>query len=274
MPFKDILFHAFEGEAGPAVRAAALGLAQKHSAQATGLGIVDDTPIPSYVLPYGPGNFQQSYLKDARAKTKSLRAEVEEAGRKSGVHVEWRYAEGDILAIINLHSHYTDLVVLGHGVPADAPIGAIPNLANHLILSIAKPILLVPWRGDFSSIGQNVLVAWSSTAESSRAVHDALPILTQAEEVHILTVGSGAEDHIPGAEISAHLARHGVKVVVDHAINGDHSTGETILNKAVDMNADMIVSGAWGHSRLQEMVMGGVTRHLLRNLHLPVLMSH
>ena len=274
MPFRDILFHAFEGEAGDTVQSAAIGLAKSQGAQVTGVSVVDNTPIPAYVVPYVPANLGDTYLEEARTVAKSLRSSVEDAGHQAGVHVEWRYVEGDIRGVINLHSRYTDVVVLGQGAGDDVPIGPALNLADDLILSSAKPILSVPWRGDFSNIGKNVLVAWNSSAQSSRAVHDALPILKAADSVRILTVSDDEGGHLPGAEITAHLTRHGVNAEADHVTESGGSTGETIINYCANMNADMIVCGGWGHSRLLETVMGGVTRHLLRHMQVPVLMSH
>jgi len=274
MPLRDILFHAFEGEAGDTVQATVLALAKRQGAQVTGISVVDNTPIPAYVMPYVPANLGDTYLDEARIVAKSLRESVEEAGRKAAVHVEWRYVEGDIRGVINLHSRYTDLIVLGQGAGEDVPIGPALNLADDLILSSAKPILSVPWKGDFSNIGKNVLVAWNSSAQSSRAVHDALPILTEADSVRVLTVGPDDGNHLPGAEITAHLTRHGVNAEAVHVEDTGSSTGETIINNAANMNADMIVCGGWGHSRLFETVMGGVTRHLLRNMQVPILMSH
>lgn len=274
MAYRDILFHAFEGEAGDTVQKTALALAGKMGAQVTGVSVVDNTPIPAYVVPYLPTNLDQNYLEEARATAKSLRSRVEDAGRAADIHVEWRYVEGDIRGVINLHSRYTDLVVLGQGAGEDVPLGPALNLADDLILSTAKPILSVPWHGDFTNIGTNVLVAWNGSPQSSRAVHDALPILTEAQSVKLIEVGPENIHHIPGAEITAHLTRHGVNVEADYVVEGSNSTGEAILGYASEMNADLIVCGGWGHSQIVETVMGGVTRHLLRNMPVPILMSH
>ncbi|TDI60479.1 MAG: universal stress protein [Alphaproteobacteria bacterium] len=274
MTYKDILFHAFEGEAGQNVQAAAIGLAKKQGAQVTGISVVDNTPIPSYVVPYVPANLGDTYLEEARRVAKSLLKQVEEAGRQNDVKVEWRYVEGDIRGVINLHSRYTDIVVLGQGAGDDVPIGPALNLADDLILSSSKPILSIPWQGDHANFGDTVVVAWNSSAQSSRAVQDALPILTNAAKVHVLTVGEENPSHLPGAEITAHLVRHGVNAEAAHLVRTSEAVGETILNYVAETGSDMIVCGGWGHSRLLETVMGGVTRHLLRHMTVPVLMSH
>ncbi len=274
MSYKDILFHAFSGDAGEAVQTAAFGLAKKQGAQITGISVVNNTPISAFAIPYMPTDLGDSYLDGARSVAKSLQADIEEAGRKAEIRIEWRYVEGDIRGIVNLHSRYTDLVILSQGAGEFIPDGPPLNLPEDLILSTAKPILSVPWHGDFSNIGQNVLVAWNASAQSSRAVHDALPILTRADNVRVLTIGPEDSHHIPGAEITAHLTRHGANAEAEHVVKEGSSTGDTILNYARNMNADLIVCGGWGHSRMLETVMGGVTKHLLRHIHVPVLMSH
>ncbi len=119
-----------------------------------------------------------------------------------------------------------------------------------------------------------MLVAWNGTREAARATHDALPFLTQADKVVVLGVSASGEDHIPGADLSTHLARHGVSVEIHNREANDVSVGDAILNAASDYGADLLVIGAYGHSRLRELVLGGVTRHLLRHMTIPVLMSH
>jgi nucleotide-binding universal stress UspA family protein len=119
------------------------------------------------------------------------------------------------------------------------------------------------------------VIAWKCTAEASRAVHDALPILVRAKSVTVMEVNppAGRAPHIAGTDIAAHLARHGVRVEVSPTTAAEIGVGDAILSRAADLGADMIVMGAYGHSRLREFVFGGVTLHLLRHMTVPVLMS-
>jgi nucleotide-binding universal stress UspA family protein len=136
----------------------------------------------------------------------------------------------------------------------------------------------VPHSGRFASVATRVLVGWNASREAARAVNDALPMLAGATTTCILAAnperGIGGHGEEPGADIALHLARHGLSVTVEHRVAPDVPDADLLLNHASDMSADLLVVGAYGHSRLREFVLGGVTRTLLRQMTVPVLMSH
>jgi nucleotide-binding universal stress UspA family protein len=137
-------------------------------------------------------------------------------------------------------------------------------------------VLLVPYAGRFPDAGKRVLVAWNASAEASRAIADALPLLARAESVNVIVFETGkAGDHgeEPGADAALYLARHGVKATVSRYGSPDIDIGSQILSRAADMTADLIVMGAYGHSRMRELVLGGATRTILESMTAPVLMS-
>jgi nucleotide-binding universal stress UspA family protein len=111
-----------------------------------------------------------------------------------------------------------------------------------------------------------------------RSVNDAMPLLTAAETVTVLTIEPREEprahDELSGADISLHLARHGVKAGIERTVSADLPVGEALLSRVADLCADLLVMGAYGHSRVRELLLGGATRSLLRSMTLPVLMSH
>jgi nucleotide-binding universal stress UspA family protein len=123
-----------------------------------------------------------------------------------------------------------------------------------------------------------VVIAWNSAREAARAVHDAMPLLIAAEAVTVLTIDprEGPQGHgeLPGADISLHLARHGVKAQVERTVSADLPVGEVLLSRLADLGADLLVMGAYGHSRMRELLLGGATRSLLQSMTVPVLMSH
>ncbi len=137
---------------------------------------------------------------------------------------------------------------------------------------------MVPYIGARQEMGRNVLVAWNGSREATRAVNDALPILERADKVTVLAVnpGKNGNDHgdIPSADIALHLARHGVKAEASQTVSDELEVGSIILSRISDLGADLVVMGAYGHSRMRELMMGGVTRDLLRHMTVPVLMSH
>ncbi|MBN8909554.1 MAG: universal stress protein, partial [Rhodospirillales bacterium] len=121
-------------------------------------------------------------------------------------------------------------------------------------------------------------VAWNASREAARAVNDALPLLEGAKLVTVVAInprqGIGGHGDVPAADIVLHLARHGVKAEAAHTVANDISDGEALLSYAADLGVDLIVAGAYGHSRAREMVFGGVTRTLLSEMTVPVFLSH
>ena len=274
MAIRNILFHALEGDGGKSIEDAAFALAQLHGASLTALSVVDNMPIPSHVAPYVPANLTESYVDESRAAAKKIEARIKSREDSTGVRTEWRYREGDVRAIFAQHAHYADIILVGQGTGDDVPIGPAANLPGDLVLTAGRPVLVVPWHGAPSVIGKRVVIGWNASKEATRALNDALPILEKAEAVKVLTVGEEDGRHLPGADIALHLARHGIKAEADHVNDSDGPAAATLTFEAKDFAADLLVCGAWGHSRVFETVLGGVTRDLLRDMQLPLLLSH
>jgi nucleotide-binding universal stress UspA family protein len=164
---------------------------------------------------------------------------------------------------------------LGQAEPE--PTATPSDLPETVALAIGRPVLVVPHIGA-KPPGKVVLLCWNASREAARAAADSLPFLKAAEKVIILAVdpatssaGHGAE---PGADVAAWLSRHGVKVTVQRDVAADSDVGGVILSRAADHDADLIVMGIYGHSRMREMVLGGVSRTLLRSMTVPVVMAH
>jgi nucleotide-binding universal stress UspA family protein len=139
------------------------------------------------------------------------------------------------------------------------------------------PVLIIPdgWKSE--TIGNNILVGWNASREARRAMADAMPFLSAAQSVTVLVVDPAkrADQHgqEPGADIGLYLARHGVHVDVEQATSNGSPIGEVILSRAVDRGMDLIVIGAYSHPRWAEIIFGGVTRTLLTQMPVPVLVS-
>ncbi len=274
MAIRNILFHAFEGQAGQATEDVAFALAEAHGATLTALSVVDNMPVPAYVVPYVPADLAENYMDESRAAAREIEARVKAREAATGIRTEWRYREGDIRAVFSQHAHYTDLVIVPQGGGDQAPAGAAGNLPGDLVLTAGRPVLVVPWSGASSGVGKRVIIGWNGSKEATRALNDALPILEKAEAVKVLTVGDEESRHIPGAEIAQHLARHGVKAEADYVTDVDGPAAASLVFEARNFGADLLVCGAWGHSRMFETVLGGVTRDLLRGMDLPLLLAH
>jgi nucleotide-binding universal stress UspA family protein len=275
MVFKDILVYVDATKAAPDCLDVATKLAAAHEAHLTALHVSS----PAFVMgDFGPGGAAE-VIRWQEEQTRQLAARAErlvgDASRRSGHEIEWRRAAGEVLPTVRLHGHYADIVVVSQGGREDEPI-SIDLLPETVVMGCGRPGLIVPVYGEFPQLGERVLVAWNRTREATRAVHDALPILKRAQTVQILEVNppSGREPHIAGVDIALHLARHGVKAEVEAATVSDIDIGATILSRAADLGSDLLVMGAYGHSRLREFTLGGVTRHVLQHMTVPVLMSH
>jgi len=198
--------------------------------------------------------------------------QVSAAGLNSA---EWRGGMDDPVDAMTLHSRYADLVVIGQADSADESQAPL-DLPERLVIAAGRPILIVPSAGNFATLGKRILVAWNPSREAARAVTDAIPLLQQADNVHIVAVNPKTGDYgaVPGADIGLYLARHGVRVEVKTDQGAEIDVGNELLSRAADLDADLIVMGGYGHSRLREWVLGGATRTILESMTVPVLMSH
>lgn len=276
MSYKTILVHLDNSARTGACLDIAIRLARKHNAHLVGLHALTLFSMPSYAIAEA-GNTILDYQKRASIEA----AERAEAMFRKAVEseavasTEWRNSFDDASDAVALHARYADLLVLGQPDPSGEG-GVAPDFAALVTLSAGRPVLMVPYIGKFETLGKRVLVAWSATRESTRAVTDAIPMLRLAETVNVVAFNPRSPDHgqIPGADIGLFLARHGVPVEVSHYRAEDIDAGNQLLSRAADLGSDLIVMGAYGHSRLQEMVMGGVTRTILESMTVPVMMSH
>ncbi len=218
------------------------------------------------------------FLDVLRNRADAALAHFEQLAQRSGVpSFERRLIDDEAAPGISLNARYCDLVVLGQNDPDEpyAPFG--PDFPEYVAVNSGCPVLIVPYAGDFKSIGADVLIGWNGSLEARRAVHDALPLLRRARSVEVAVFNpaqqADAHGQQPGADIALFLARHGVRVGVrEETHEGD--VGEALLSLAADNGADLLVMGCYGHTRLREVLLGGATRTVLQSMTLPVLMSH
>jgi nucleotide-binding universal stress UspA family protein len=278
MPYKDILVH-IDASRNCSVRlAAAVKLAQRHQAHLTGLFVGTLPHVPEYVAAQlGPQiqEIQTRYLEDEAAKAKKA---FESATNLPGLSSEWRAVTGDVVSQLALHGRYVDLVVLGQRDPDAEDASSQEDVVDDLVFELGRPILVVPYVGKYPHLGERVMVAWNASRESTRAVSDALPLLAEAKKVLVLAInpqgGNNGHGAIPGADIAQHMARHGVTAEAQHVVSEDINVGDMLLSRAADEEVDLIVMGCYGRSRLSEMILGGASRHILRHMTVPVLLSH
>ena len=219
------------------------------------------------------------------AEHQRLRAAAEAGNQRwrerlaqAGVKGEVRLSE-DLLTspplTAAIQARYADLAVIGLGAQDALPVEVHDQVAT-ILARAGRPLLVVP-SGTKPFAANRVLVAWQPSANASRALHEALPLLARASAIDVICVDPrrGERDHgeDPGADIARHLARHDLRVTVYVETGAGEEPGEVLLRRAHELGAGLLVMGGYGHSRLREWALGGTTRHVLRHAALPVLMS-
>ena len=199
--------------------------------------------------------------------------------RRQALSPEWITPSLDPNREMQTHARYADLVIVGQEDRTDPETTPARGFVESVVLAGGRPVLILPYAGKLPRSFDNILLAWDGGREAARAAADAMPLLCAAKAVHVMHVNRGdrtdALGPIPGLDIGLFFARHGVHVEVtpERGAN-DIAVGDDLLSRAADMSIDLIVMGGYGHSRVQEWVLGGVTRKLLETMTVPVLMSH
>jgi nucleotide-binding universal stress UspA family protein len=285
---RQVLVHVNDSpRSGDVVRFAA-EVAKLHGAALTALLAVEPIPTGAYLTP--EASTIAARLGDEAVLARSLQARqcVAGAAAAAGIEIPLEVLDGDPLPALLQRAHAADLLVLGQRDPATRD-GLPPGFDSALVVGAGCPLLFLPFAGEPAGCGRRVLVAWSPQRESARALRDALPLLRHADAVEVMHFAGAADDAQPLEPVLAHLRRHGVAAtatvrqvrepsigerMLRSAWTPDTTVAETLLSHAADMDADLLVSGGYGHSRAWELALGGVTRTLLKTMTVPVLMSH
>lgn len=269
MDYKTILVYLDESARRAERLRAAFGIAATMDGHVSALFAARRSFLPTYAYAEaGP-----AVLELERARVEQAAAEAERdfraaAAAAPAVRSDWSVAEASIDPGAAVRC--ADLVIAGQPEPDDA---AQKAFAGDLLLSAGRPVLFIPYVGRFDTLGQRVLLAWNGTREAARALADALPFLRRARAVNVVTFDASRAEG-PRTDVALQLSRHGVKATLGRERVPDVEVGEQILSRAADLGADLIVMGAYGHSRVRERVLGGATRTLLESMTVPVLMSH
>lgn len=211
----------------------------------------------------------------AQQAARQFREACEAAGLRS---IETVVVEDDKALALVRHAHCSDLTLLGQADPDQPGHLLVRDMVEQVVLQSARPTLVLPYAGRFDSVGRRVLVAWDDSREATRAITDALPLLQRADQVQLLAWNeagkAGDATLVPRLEAMQHwLMWHGVNAETSVETTGI-GIAEAMLSRAADLDADLLVMGAYGHARLTELMLGGATRGLLAAMTLPVLMSH
>lgn len=278
MSLKTLLVHLDSGKRSQQRLAAAVRIATDFRAQLVGVYLVrgiELAPSVAALLPPDLIERRSRELADAQREGEDVFRRTTAA---AGISAQWRAPAGPPLEAAVAHGRCADLFVMGQSDSTDPESVFVDELIATTILATARPTLIVPHVGTRPTLGENALVAWDGGREASRAVADALPFLERAKRVTVVAVNqdSGAHpvDAPAVARLTSYLHAHGIAAIVDRDSVSDISIGERLLSRAADLGSDLIVMGGYAHTRLRELVLGGVTRTMLEKMTVPVLMSH
>jgi len=274
MAIKDILVHVDNTPACARRMEIAVRLATRHEAHLTALFARAFGNLP---------NLSSGHEREVDKQREESQQRFEAMAAEAGLSAEFRSADcrsSTDLVTENLliNARHVDLIVVGQH-DSDSDDGSVPDdLAESVVLGGGRPVLVVPYAGEFPTLGERALVAWNGSRESVRAVNDAIPLLTDAKRVNVLALnpsdGGRIHGDLPSADICLHLSRHGVRAEAQTLSARDIDAGDMFLSVVADDGADLLVMGAYGQPRLRELVLGGATRQILKQMTVPVLMSH
>ncbi len=224
------------------------------------------------------------HLLDQRIKAsidaiaERLQAILDELKKDHGLQAELLGIDGDAAAVVPQYARYADLCILGRDEP-QGPTSISYTFSEQLLFVSGRPVLFVPADGSFATLGRHIAVAWNSSRPAARALNDALPLIERAERTTVLMINPtgfiDAHAGPPGEQMVEHLRRHGAMadaVRIEDVPRG--AIAEELLAQAHARGADLMVAGAFGHPRLWEKILGGVTYDLLARMSLPIFMSH
>ena len=273
---KDIVVNLGLGTHDPAGDFA-ISVADAFGAHVLAVGFVYDPIIPGTVMGGIPPEFIESQHRESKKKAETATTRFEQAAKRAGISYETITINASIGGAAERLGHLArrfDLAIVGQ--PERDRAAAAEVVDEGVLFESGRPVIFVPYIQKAGLKLDRVMVCWDGSRAATRAVADSMPFLEKAKQVEIVIVASkaGKIDEVPGADLGQHLARHGLKVDVKRITSPDIDVTSTVLSYAADSSADLIVMGGYGHSRLREFILGGVTRGILETMTVPVLMSH
>jgi nucleotide-binding universal stress UspA family protein len=281
MSYRSIIVFLDHGKQSRARLTVALQLAEAHNAHLTGIYL--------YYIPFDPSKnhavsapLLTEYKKELMHQEKFSYEDFVTSCTNSQVKHHWIAATIFEVTAAIAYARCCDIVIAGQFDPHDSYNTMDQGFMARLLIAVGRPVLIVPRHETQINIAfPHILVAWNGSRDSTRALTDALPLLKRAEHITLITANKtiqkiSDQSTIPPPDILAYLRHHELNATVIEQIDPCKDDGDWILARSggLDLHADLIVAGAYGHTRVNEFLLGGVTRTLLHNAITPVLMSH
>ncbi|WP_186248015.1 universal stress protein [Burkholderia gladioli] len=277
MSYRTLLVHLDDSPRCRVRTDLALDLARRWDAHLIGLYVVCQDLLEPLRRPGEPlelGVHERLTEQRRKAAEQQFLKAAEAAGRA----VEWQAPAGAPSHTVIRHARHADLLLFGQEDPDDRLSHVAAHFIEDVVMGAGRPAIVVPRAGRVSSCGENVLIGWDGSREAARALADALPLLAHAKLVDVVTVESphSDPDRTPaGVDVAAYLERHQVRAAFSTVPRERAAgAGETLLDRATELHADLLVMGLYSHTRMHERMLGGVTRTVLGKMSIPVLLSH
>jgi nucleotide-binding universal stress UspA family protein len=274
---KDIVVNLSLAESGGYAGDFAVSVASAIGAHLTGIAFVYDPIIPMATTGYVPPEVIETQQRDNEAAAKSAIDRFNAAAGRAGITAESTKLPASLASAgeeFGRIARRFDLAIVAQAEPDSDAVEEL--VAESALFESGRPVIIVPYIQKAPLKLKRVMACWDGSRQATRAIADAMPLLERAGQVELVIVAKerGKQDEIAGADMGQHLARHGLKVDVNRITEGDIDVADALLSHAADAGVDFMVMGGYGHSRLREFVLGGVTRSVLRSMTVPVLMSH
>lgn len=254
----------------------ATSIAAMFGAHITGVSFVYEPVIPDGMLGGVPVDLIELQRQENSKAANDAINRFDAAAKKAGLSAETRLLDatfGGAATSFAQISRRFDLVVVGQAQRERGPADDL--LIEGALFESGRPLVVVPYIQRRGITLERVLACWDGSRTAARAIGDAMPLLERAKAVEVVIVAEERKsEEMTGANMNAHLVRHGVAASVKRIAKGDIAIQDALLSYAADSGADFMVMGGYGHSRLREFILGGVTRGILASMTLPVLMSH
>ncbi len=274
---KDIVVNLTVREGGGPAGDYAISLAAALDAHLAGIAFLYDPIVPASGTGYIPAEVIETQQADNEKAAKDAIARFSAASSRAGISAEPLTLSASLAGAGEQFARLArrfDLAVVGQAEPDVSAVEEI--IAESTLFGSGRPMIMVPYIQKAPLKLDNVMVCWDGSRPAARAIADAMPLLEKARRVEIVIITNerGKQDEIEGADMGQHLARHGLKVDVHRIAGGNIDVADALLSHSADSGTDFIVMGGFGHSRLREFVLGGVTHSILRSMTVPALMSH
>ena len=280
MTYQTLLVNLSSEETANTLLKLADSLAERHTAHLLGLHVKPSMEVPVPTEAAVTLELTQHYMNHQRQMERRIKAVFDKITATASYVADWRSVDAGTRTVTGMlvdQGNTADLIILGQEENETSGTQS-RHLVENVILECGRPVLVVPWGYKSKNIPERIIVAWDGQRESTRAVFGALPMLRHATEVKLHRFNLPHQDrhHIVGIteELANTLSRHGVRLEVQQSEAKSGEIARELLEYAREMDADTLVMGCYGHSRVREFLLGGTTRQVFADAMIPVLMSH